>query len=80
MANRLLFGMNMAQYFFFHLSLSEKCSDQEETLFRYYIDIVSTILKTTQKKVNILLLKLIFIYLHKKLFKFLLLNSIIKNI
>lgn len=53
MAGRLLFGMNMAQNFFFHLSLPTKCSDQEETLFRYYIDIVSTTLKRPQKEVNI---------------------------
>lgn len=51
MAGRLLFGMNTAQNFFFHLMSPQKCSDYEETLFRFYIDIVLETWKRPQKEV-----------------------------
>lgn len=39
-SSRLLFGLNVAKNFFIYIQPPEKCSDEEETLFRFFVDIV----------------------------------------
>ena len=40
MSRRLLFGLTMTKNFFLFLRVPQRCSDEEETLFRFYVDTV----------------------------------------
>ncbi|KAI1732503.1 beige/BEACH domain-containing protein [Ditylenchus destructor] len=47
LGRRLLFGLSMAKNYFLYIPPFEKCSDEEESLFRFYIE---TILSTWKRR------------------------------